>query len=442
MILSLLGARRFAPLFWSQMFSSFNDNLVRNMLAMMILFKVGDEQAGPLVTLALGVFILPSIVLSGLGGQIADSNDKARVARWLKVAELGVQVLAAIGFWFTSIVTLYVVLFLLGVIATLYTPVKYGIMPDHLGREELTAGNALVEGAGFVAILLGLAAGGLTGLEGVSKPGVVAELVVVALACVVSTWFIPSTEAAAPNLRLGRNLFGSTFSLIADIRSDARLWVGSVGSSWFWLSGSVTLALVPVIVKQRIGGGVEVETAISLFFAVGVGVGSLLAGLLSRGRIILKHVPWSVALMGIFLIDAGIATYGLGSARDQLSLGALLHSGTGIRIVLDLMGLACAGGLFSVPVFAAVQSWASADHRARVVAGVGVMNALYIVVGSAVTALLQLPWIGVPNPVLLLVLGLANLGAALYFRKRLPTTEAAAMAAGYIPDEAVVRPGE
>ena len=440
MILDLLKTRRFAPLFWSQMFSSFNDNLVRNMLAMMILFRVGAEQAGPLVTLALGVFILPSIVLSGLGGQIADSHDKAQVARWLKLAELGVQVLAAVGFWFTSIVTLYVVLFMLGVIATLYTPVKYGIMPDHLRRHELTAGNALVEGAGFVAILLGLVAGGLTGLEGVSKPAVVAELVCVALACVVSTWFIPSTEPAAPNLHLGRNLFGSTFSLVTDIRRDPRLWVGSVGSSWFWLSGSVTLALVPVIVKQRIGGGVEVETAISLFFALGVGIGSLLAGFLSRGRISLRHVPWSVAFMGIFLIDAGIATAHLGDAREQLSLGEFLHSGLGIRVALDLTGLACAGGLFSVPVFAAVQSWASADHRARVVAGVGVLNALYIVAGSAVTAFLQMPWIGVPNPVLLLALGAANLGAAVYFHKRLPDPDAAA--AGYVPDEASARPGE
>ncbi len=271
MILSLMLARRFAPLFWSQFFSAFNDNLVRNMLAMMILFKVGQDNAGPLVTLALGIFILPSIVLSGLGGELADSHDKARVAWWLKVAELGVQAIAATGFWFTSIVMLYVALFLLGVIATLYTPVKYGILPDHLRRSELTVGNAFVEGASFVAILLGLAAGGMTGLQSTSKESVVLQLIGVALACLACTWFIPPTPAAAPDLRISRNLLKSTFSLIRDIRRDARLWVGSVGSSWFWLSGSVTLVLVPVVVKQRIGGGVEVETAISVFFAIGVG---------------------------------------------------------------------------------------------------------------------------------------------------------------------------
>ena len=439
MTFSLLFTRRFAPLFWSQFFSAFNENLVRNMLAMIILFKVGADNAGPLVTLALAVFILPSIVFSGLGGQLADSHDKARVARWLKLAEMVVQAVAAAGYWFDSIVALYAALFLLGLIATLYTPIKYGILPDHLRRDELTAGNALVEGAGFVAILLGLAAGGLTGLEGISKPMVVAELVVVAVLCLVSTWFIPSAPSSVPNLRIGRNLLGSTLSMIGDLRRDRRMWVGALGSSWFWLSGSVSLVLIPVVVKQRIGAGVEVETAISLFFAVGVGVGSLLAGWLSRGRIVLKHAPWAVALMGVFLLDAGWVTSTAPDATQQLSLGAFLRSGTGLRLVIDLMGLACAGGLFSVPVFSAVQSWAAPERRARVVAGVGVLNALFMIIGAGVTAALQAPWIGVPNPLLLVALGAANLGAAFYFYRNLP--DPAAASGGCVPQDAAVRSG-
>ena len=440
MIFSLLLARRFAPLFWSQFFSAFNENLVRNMLAMIILFKVGADHAGPLVTLALAAFILPSIVLSGLGGQLADGHDKARVARWLKLAEMVVQGVAALGYWYDSIVALYAALFLLGLIATLYTPIKYGILPDHLHRDELTGGNALVEGAGFVAILLGLAAGGLTGLDGIPKQLVVAELAVVAVLCLASTWFIPAAPSKVPNLRIDRNLVGSTFSLISDLRRDRRLWVGALGSSWFWLSGSVALVLVPVVVKQRIGAGVEVETAISLFFAVGVGIGSLAAGWLSRGRIVLKYAAWSVAGMGLFLLDAGWSTFTIGDATGPLSLAAFLGSGAGLRLVLDLMGLACAGGLFSVPVFSAVQAWAAPERRARVVAGVGVLNALFMIVGAGITALLQSPWVAVPNPLLLVALGVANLGAAAFFGHNLP--DPAAAAAAHIPASAALRPGE
>ena len=440
MAAGLMLSRRFAPLFWSQFFSAFNDNLVRNMLAIMILFKVGQGNAGPLVTLAVAVFILPSIVLSGVGGELADSHDKARVARWLKVAELFVQAVAALGFWFISVPALYLALFGLGVIATLYSPVKYGILPDHLRREELTLANALVEGATFIAILLGLAAGGMTGLESASKWNVLLQLFGVSLACLITTLFIPSTEIAAPNLKINPRVFASTLALLRDLRADSRLWIGGIGGSWFWLSGSVTLSLVPIIVKDRIGGGVEVETAISVFFAIGVGIGAMLAGWLAHGRIFIKHVPYATAFMGLFLIDAGLATHALGDAHQQISLGEFLRSSVGLRVAFDLTGLACAGGLFSVPLFAAVQSWAPRDHRARVVAGVGVMNAIFMVVGSAATALLQSKLVGISNPTLLLGLGVANIGAAGYFLRKLPDADTST---DNLPrGEAALRPGE
>src|ERR1700712_1448886 len=160
MFASLMGSRRFAPLFWCQFFSAFNDNFVRQMLAMLILFRLGESQAGALITLAIGIFIAPSLVLSALGGEIADASNKALIARRLKFAEIFVQMVAAAGFWFASLPLLYAALFGLGVIASLFGPIKYGILPDHLETKELPAGNALVEGATFLAILLGLIVGG------------------------------------------------------------------------------------------------------------------------------------------------------------------------------------------------------------------------------------------------------------------------------------------
>lgn len=440
MLMQLMLSRRFAPLFWSQFFSAFNDNLVRNMLAMMILFKVGDAAAGPLVTLAVAVFILPSIPLSGLAGELADRFDKARLARRLKLAEIGVQGVAALGFCLTSVPLLYVALFGLGVIATLYTPIKYGILPDHLARQELTLANALVEGATFIAILLGLAAGGITGLESTPAALVVAELGLVALACYLCTCLIPPTGSAARHLVISRNILASTARLVAELRADRRLWIGALGSSWFWLTGSVALSLVPVVVKQRIGGGVEVETAVSIFFAIGVGLGSLAAGWLAHGRIFIRYVPISTGLMGVFLIDIGLATWSLPGGGGTLDLSAFLASGIGRRVAFDLVGLACFGGLFSVPLFAAVQSWAAPDHRARVVAGVGVMNAIFMAAGSAATALLQSSAIGLPTPWILLLLGLGNLGAWLYFHVNLPDPDAGA--APLRDADPALRPGE
>ncbi len=419
-VLGLLVTRRFAPLFWCQFFSAFSDNLVRTMLAMMILFRLGEDRAGPLVTLAVAVFIAPSLLLSVVGGQIADASDKARIARRVKLAEALVLALVAAGFWFGSIATLFVGLGLLGATSALFSPIKYGILPDHLTTAELTAGNALIEGASFVAILLGLVAGGITGLHDTPPALVVAELLVVAALSCAAAWLIPPTRVAAPGLRVGRNVVAGTWRLVAALAADRRMRVGALGSAWFWLNGAVTLSLVPLVVKQGVGGGVEVETAISVFFGIGVGLGALATVLIARGRIAIGHVPYAVAFMAVFLVDLGVATLGLTAQGGEVSLTAFLHSGTGLRIALDLVGLASAGGLFSVPLFAAVQSWAGEDRRARVVAGVGVLNALFMVAGSGLMALLQLPVFGVPDPVLLIALGAADLGAAIVFHRVLP----------------------
>src|SRR3974390_2316846 len=225
MFRTLMTSRRFAPLFWCQFFSAFNDNFVRNMLAMLILFRFGGEKSSLKIIIATLIFVLPAIPLSALGGEIADSHDKALVARRLKFAEIGVQMTAAAGFVFSSLTLLYVALFGLGCIAALFGPIKYGILPDHLRREELVSANALVEGATFAAIICGLIAGGLAAMEG--RP------------------------AAA-----------------------VRKWVSALATSWFWTVGIVTLSLVPVIIKSRIGGGIDVEIAINLIFAVGIAAGS------------------------------------------------------------------------------------------------------------------------------------------------------------------------
>ena len=198
MFASLLRSRRFAPLFWCQFFSAFNDNFVRQMLAILILFRLGEAESGALVTLAIGIFIAPSLLLSSLGGEIADSSDKALIARRLKFAEIFVQMIAAAGFWFASLPLLYCALFGLGVIAALFGPIKYGILPDHLETRELPAGNALVEGATFLAIFCGLIVGGYAASHERGAFNVVVQLMVVALACWGASRFIPATGVAHP----------------------------------------------------------------------------------------------------------------------------------------------------------------------------------------------------------------------------------------------------
>jgi len=418
MFTKLMSARRFAPLFWCQFFSAFNDNFVRQMLAMLILFRLGEQAAGSLITLAVGIFIAPSLILSALGGEIADSHDKAVIARRLKFAEIGVQMVAAAGFWFGSLPLLYAALFGLGVIAALFGPIKYGILPDHLETQELPAGNALIEGATFLAILCGLVVGGYAADHARDPSGVVAQLMVIAVLCWGASRFIPATGAAAPHLRPTANVFASTGRLIKELATDPRLWTGGIAVSWFWMTGAIALSLVPVLIKTRIGGGIDVETAISALFAVGIALGSVLAAVTAHGRIRLLPVPLSGLVMAAFLLDLGAATLGLPKAVGEVTLGAFFTSAAGIRIAIDVTGLAAAGGMFVVPIFSAVQAWAGEDRRARVIAAVNILNAVFIVGGTLVVSALQAA--GASEPALLLALGLLNGFFALWLFRALP----------------------
>jgi acyl-[acyl-carrier-protein]-phospholipid O-acyltransferase/long-chain-fatty-acid--[acyl-carrier-protein] ligase len=419
MFSQLMRTRRFAPLFWCQFFSAFNDNFVRQMLAMLILFRFGAEGAGVKVTLAVAIFVLPSIPLSPIGGEFADAHDKAAVAQRLKLAEIFVQFIAAAGFWFSSLALLYLALFGLGCVSALFGPIKYGILPDHLKAEELIPGNALVEAATFAAILCGLVIGGWAAAEGRPAWSVVAQLVVVAAACYASSLFIPATGVGAPGLSVDYNPLTATKKILRELRSDDRQWVGAIAVSWFWMVGAITLSLVPVIIKSRIGGGVEVETAVTLVFAVGVAAGSMLAAVLSHGRIELAPAPFLLMIIGAFAIDLGVVTSALAPTGETIGLLQFFSDAAGRRIVVDVLACSCAAGLFVVPIFAAVQSWAGEDRRARVIGAVNTLSALYMVVGSLATTLL-LKLAGLSESAAMILLGVANFAAAIYLFRRLP----------------------
>src|SRR5512134_2110354 len=226
MFTSLMTSRRFAPLFWCQFFSALNDNFVKNALVILILFKAGAEGGAALVTLAGAVLVAPFLLLSALGGELADRYDKAVMAERLKRAELPIAAVTALGFLLPSVPLLFVSLGLYGIVSALFGPIKYGILPVHLQLRELPAGNALIEGATFLAILLGTIGGGLAaGIDG--TPWLIAGLVLaLALSCWLSARLIPPTGAAAPGLVITTNPLTSTAHLIADLRQDRRLWVG------------------------------------------------------------------------------------------------------------------------------------------------------------------------------------------------------------------------
>ncbi|MEP7031043.1 MAG: MFS transporter [Pseudolabrys sp.] len=417
----LLISRKFAPLFWCQFFAAFNDNFLKTALVFLILFHAGANDAGALITLASAVFIAPYFFLSALGGELADRYDKARVAQVLKFAEIFVAAVAVWGYAWQSLPVLFTALAGFGMIAALFGPIKYGILPDHLHREQLPTANALVEGATFIAILTGTIVGGLASHGGGDVAAFSALVIGFSLACWFAALLIPPTGSGAPHLKVAINIAASTTAMIRHLRADPRLWWGAMVTSWFWLVGIVVLSLLPPLIKTLIGGNEDTVTAYLALFSIAVGVGSGLAAAIARGRIVLKTTLAGAILLGGFALDLGIATYGVSAAAAPQAPVAVFATALGLRVAVDLAGVAIAGGLFIVPAFAAVQAWSDVAYRARTVAAVNVLNAAFMTGATVLVAILQK--YGVAVPALFLGIGTTTLCAAAAIWKTMPKTD-------------------
>lgn len=402
----MLLSRRFLPLFACQFFSAFNDNFLKTSLVFLLLFGATEDRSA-LITLASAIFIAPFFFLSALGGEIADRYDKALVAQRLKFAEIAIAGIAIAGYATGSLVTLFVALAGFGVIAALFGPIKYGILPDHLTREQLPTANALIEAATFIAILTGTIAGGLATKGGGNVIAPSALVMVFAVLCWVSALFIPPTGSGAPDLKIRANLAASTAAMLRYLRADPRLWWGSLVISWFWLVGIVALSLLPPMVKHAVGGDEDTVTLFLVIFSVAVGIGSGLAAWIARGRIVLRTTLIGAVLLGVFALDLGVVLMVFDAGPGLHGPWEVLSSILGSAVAIDLFGLAVAGGLFIVPAFAAVQAWAGAAFRARTIAAVNILNAAFMTGSTVVVAVMQS--LGATLPVLFVVLGVLNL---------------------------------
>ena len=403
---SLLATRRFAPLFWCQFLSALNDNFVKNALVIMILFQIGSDHGAALVTLAGATLVAPFFLFSALGGQLADKYDKAVMAEWLKRWEIPIAFISAAGFVLHSVPILFLALAGFGTMAAFFGPIKYGILPEQLEVKELPEGNALVEGATFFAILLGTIAGGVAAsLDGMSW---LVAVIVIAMAAVgwLMAKLMPKRHAADPDLVIDKNLWRSTKNLIGELKTDRKIWTGALITSWFWLVGAVALSLLPVLMKDTFGGGKSTVTAALVAFVVGIAIGSALAAKASKNRPNLALVPIGAFLMGLFCLDLSWVAGTILKSEVPLDVTALLATFSGWRALVDLMGLAVAGGLYIVPAFAAVQMWAPEDGKARTIAGCNVLQAAFMTVATLFVAGLQAG--GVSLSLLLLGLGVLN----------------------------------
>ncbi len=416
----LLAERRFGPFFATQFLGAFNDNVFKNALVILIAFQVtqtGGLRTDVLVNLAGALFILPFFLFSATAGQLADKYDKARVIRAVKLLEIAIAALGAIGFAHRSVPLLLVTLFLFGLHAAFFGPVKYSILPRTLREDELVGGNGLVETGTSIAILAGTIAGGVLIARGDGTTVVPAAIIAIAVSGYVACRFIPAVPSADPDLRVGWNPLTETWALFAFARTNRTVFLSILGVSWFWFFGFMLLSQFPAYARDTLGGNEHVATLLLAVLSIGIGAGSLLCERMSGHKVEIGLVPFGSIGLTVFALDlafagpAGIGGTPAGAREFVAQAGSL-------RVLLDLLMIGIFSGFFIVPLYALIQIRAEKQHQSRVIAANNVLNAVFMVAAALVAALfLQL---GVTVPQLFLLTAVLNAAVAIFIYTLVP----------------------
>jgi 1-acyl-sn-glycerol-3-phosphate acyltransferase len=417
---SLLGEKRFAPFFWTQFLGAGNDNLLKFAFTVLITYHTAAFGGGDPKTAAFlisAVFIAPFVLFSATAGQLADKMEKAGLIRLVKNLEIVIMVIAAGGFVMHQVILLYLATFLMGLHSTLFGPVKYAYLPQHLKEHELVGGNGLVEMGTFVSILIGTMVGGVLAALDSGPVMVAACCVAVAIAGRVAAGFIPHSPSSDPGLKVNWNPFTETWNNLKLARGNRTVFLSMLGISWLWFFGATFLTSFSPFAKDVLGGNENVVTLLLAVFSVGIGAGSLLCEKLSGHKVEIGLVPFGSIGMTVFAIDLYFTTHAMRPV-DLIGVGTFLSHGSSWRVLADLFLLAMFGGFYSVPLYALIQTRCEPAYRARVIAANNILNAFFMIASALLAA--GLLKAGFTIPQLFLVTAVLNAVVAIYIYTLVP----------------------
>lgn len=419
--LYLFKDNRFLPLFIVQFCGCFNDNILKNALIMLIAYRlVGEVSFSPsiMILIANAIFILPFVIFSGIAGQIADKFERSKLVQIIKIVELGIMILAIYGFSNSNLLILYVALFLMGVHSTFFGPLKYSILPDHLNKDELLGANGFVEAGTFISILIGTILGGFYNSVAVI---VITLMIIVSLAGIISSFYLPRSNNSSPNLQINPNILAESINIVKYSYSKKNVFLAILGISWFWFIGAAILSQIPLLTKDVFGCDESVANLFLAIFSIGVGVGSFWCNKLFEDEITTKYL--FIAAIGISLcgIDLFFTSSAIAIETEVAELGnilAFLSKINSWRVIIDLFLLSTISGLYVVPLFAVMQYFSSPLYRSRVIAANNILNAIFMVLSTLFLSALFL--IGCSVPAVILIISLMNIVVALYIYRLVP----------------------
>ncbi len=418
---SLFKQRRFSPFFWTQFFGAFNDNVFKTALLTILTYDTlswTDMDPGLLNNLIPGLFILPFVLFSATAGQLADKFEKSRLVRYVKLLEILIMGIAAVGWMTHNLWLLIGAVAGMGLHSAMFGPVKYAYLPQHLKQDELIGGNGLVEMGTFVGILLGQVLGAVLV---VYQPGGIEMVTVGTIVFAIIGWLasraIPDSPAAQPDLQINWNPATETVRNIRFTRQNRPVFLSVLGNSWFWFYGAMLLAQFPVYAKSVLHGDHSVFVLLLTAFSLGVGSGSLLCERLSGHKVEIGLVPFGSIGLTVFGFDLFLASQGYVNTATVDFAGFVQQSGSW-RILFDCTMIGVFGGFYIVPLFALIQTRCDPQHVSRTIAGMNIMNALFMVAAALVAMVLLKMGFSIPE--IFMATALMNAVVAIYIFSLVP----------------------
>ena len=438
----LLRRRRFLPLFVTQLFNAFNDNLYKTTMVLFVVYAVYNDETteSSFSSLASALFILPFFILSALAGQLADMRDKAKIIRTVKMCEIGLMMIGAAGLYMAwrgimvhtvAIPLLLLALFLTGVQSTFLGPIKYAILPQHLKKDEVLAGTGLVEAGTYIAILMGTILAGPLAVDYTGR----AAMGIIVVSCI--GYMISRQIPPAPPLgeieKLDWHVLRASVKLVRDTMHNAEVYYAILAISFFWTIGAVLFIQFPPLAKNTIMASPEVASLFLVVFSIGVAIGSVAVNALLKGKVSARYSPASVIVMGIFVVAFYVVAklWEADQPADLLDVGEFIAWPMASLLMLCLLGISVAGGMFVVPLYAFLTTRVSPDKASRTIAANNIVNSGAMVGGSLLA--MALSAVGVPiTEQILLCAAMCLFSAWLAKRLIAAENEAAEIAAGAI----------
>ena len=414
----LLRTRRFLPIFVTQFLGAFNDNLFRTAMVMLVIYGIyrDAEQEAAFSAIAGGLFILPFFLLSALAGQLADATDKARIVRIVKSAEIAIMVFGAAGLLLHNVPLLLVALTAMGIHSTFFGPIKYAILPQHLHKDEVLGGTGLVEAGTYIGILTGTILGGLLVLQrpdgSFHAEWAAVGVLVIAVIGRIAGGFVPPALPSSdeeipgyPHRGMDWHIVRASITLVSATLQIKRLFLAILAISFFWAMGAVLAAQFPPLVKNTLYADQSVATLFLAVFSVGVAIGSIAINRMLKGEVSARFAPSSALLMGVFVLMLYWMTRDWPASTELVGMREFLRHPLGWAVVLDLLGVAVAGGMFVVPLYAFLTTTVPKSETARTVAANNIVNSGFMVAATLILTGLVLIGVSVAETLFLVAVG-------------------------------------